>query len=88
LTYLGTIKLIRVKAKLFATLRDYLPPDVPGSEMVVELEECAKIEEVISRFNIPDDMELIIMVNSAHAKKTKVLEDGDVLSLFPPIAGG
>ena len=80
--------MIRIKIKLFATFREYLPDNSTSNEISIELEEPAKIGEVLSGLKIPSDQEMIIMVNSTHAKKDRTLENGDVLALFPPIAGG
>ena len=47
-----------------------------------------RIEDVMSNLKIPEEMPKIILVNGIHGKKDQVLKDGDVLSVFPPVAGG
>jgi len=38
--------------------------------------------------NIPLDMPMIRLVNGEFAELSQRLKDGDVVALFPPIAGG
>lgn len=74
---------MKVVVKLFATLRDFGPK---YSE--IEIEEGTKLYEIIKYFNIPDDFPLIRLVNGEFANNDYQLKEGDVISLFPPIAGG
>ncbi len=79
---------MKVTFKLFATLRDYLPPEARANSCVVEVDRGTTIQELLDRFEIPAQIELIILLNGKHAAATHELVDGDVLAAFPPIAGG
>lgn len=79
---------MKVTAKLFATLRSYLPPGTTGNAFVQDIDAPATVGDLLRRWAIPDDMRLILFVNSVHATKDQVLGDGDVVAVFPPIAGG
>ena len=43
---------------------------------------------LLTKLNIPEEMPKIILINGVHGKKDQILKEGDVLSVFPPVAGG
>ncbi len=73
---------MKVKIKLFASLRNYGP-----DEQVIELPDNATIDDAINSLSIPGSAMLRI-VNGEHRPVKHQLKDGDELALFPPIAGG
>ena len=81
-----------VKVKLFAMLRDRLPPDSDGESMDVELPDGATPQDVIDRLQIPPRMAHLVMIEGRHLLPAEVrerlLQPGEVLAIFPPIAGG
>ena len=74
---------MRITVKLFASFRT-------GRFSVEEREypEGTSIGQVADDISLPRDEIGIIMVNSRHAKLERVLEDGDILALFPLLGGG
>ena len=76
---------ISITVKLFADLREYGP-----DRTVLELLEGSSIESILEKYKIPkNDRDLIIMVNGMpHIKSDFILKDGDILAIFPIIAGG
>ena len=74
---------MKVKIKLFASLRQF-----GADEQVVELPDGTTIVDVVLRLKIPPTIRLLKIVNGVHQKSGHVLQDGDDLALFPPIAGG
>ena len=79
---------MEIEVKLFATLRDYLPAGSSRFSCKMKIEGSTRIEDVMSILKIPEEMPKIILVNGIHGKKEQILKDGDVLSVFPPVAGG
>lgn len=79
---------MEVEVKLFATLRDYLPKGSGRFSCKLEIDGQARVQEILTKLNIPEEIPKIILVNGVHGKKDQVLKDGDVLSIFPPVAGG
>lgn len=77
-----------VEIRLFATFRDFLPPGSNTFSFTKVLKEETTIEEVLRELKLPEDTPKIIILNGVHADAGRVLQDGDVLSLFPPIGGG
>ena len=89
---------IRVKVKLYMTLRDLFG----WKERVVDLDKdgcrfkdliniIPEIKKAIEKYS-GKRWSLIILVNGRHIKflggDDAILKDGDVISLFPPLAGG
>ena len=78
-----TDKTMEITIKLFATLRNEL-----FDEEKREISKDATIGEVIRDLNIPGNQVTLILLNGRHAWPDTKLNDGDTLSLFPPIGGG
>jgi len=79
---------MEIEVKLFATLRDYLPPGSSRFSCKIEVDGHARVRDILSKLKIPDELPKIILVNGVHGKEEQVLKEGDVLSIFPPVAGG
>ena len=79
---------VEVEVKLFATLRDYLPKGSDRFSCKMSVDGHTRIQDILSRLNIPEEMPKIILVNGVHGKNDQVLKEGDVVSIFPPVAGG
>ncbi len=79
---------MKIEVKLFATLRDYLPKGSGRFSCTMEIDSQTRVRDILSKLKIPDEMPKIILVNGVHGKEEQVLKDEDVLSIFPPVAGG
>ncbi len=79
---------MQIEVKLFATLRDYLPKGSSRFSCKMEIEGSTRVQDILSRLKIPEEMPKIILINGVHGKKEQTLKEGDVLSIFPPVAGG
>jgi molybdopterin converting factor small subunit len=76
---------IKVTVKFFANLRKYGP-----SKTIDVYPKGSQVQKIIEKYNIPkDERDFIILINGMPHKKVKSeLHDSDVVSIFPPIAGG
>lgn len=74
---------MKVKIKLFATLRNYGP-----DEQETELPENATLEDALTLLNLPEKIPVLKIVNGEHRNLKHLLKEGDEIALFPPIAGG
>ena len=79
---------MKVDVCLFATLGRYLPPGSPRDRVTLELPQHTTVGQVVASLGIPIDLETLRVVNGRDAELDQVLRDGDVLSIFPPLAGG
>jgi molybdopterin converting factor small subunit len=74
---------MKVRIKLFATLRNYGP-----EEQETELPENATLGDAINLLKLPKQIPLLKIVNGEHRNLHYPLKDADEIALFPPIAGG
>ena len=79
---------MKIEVRLFATLAGYLPDEGDGQSATLELADGSRVRDVVRSLRIPEDMPFLTMVNGRDAALDQTLADGDVLSLFPPLAGG
>ena len=84
---------MRITFKLYASLSEYLPADRrQGNELPLDVGEGATIEEVATPFNLPAKLVHLVLVNGHYVppaeRATRKLVEGDVLAIWPPIAGG
>ena len=84
---------MKITFKLFASLSDYLPQQARYTN-VIELDVApdASILRIIEQFALPEKMVHLVLVNGKYIEPEKrashSLIDGDVLAIWPPIAGG
>jgi sulfur-carrier protein len=79
---------MEIEVKLFATLRDYLPQGSSLFSCRMEIDGQTRVQDILGKLKIPEEMPKIILVNGVHGKRDQVLKEGDILSVFPPVAGG
>lgn len=77
-----------VSVKLFATLGKYLPPDAQKKTTVLNLPDSATTGDIVQSLGIPDGHIHLILINGKHAERGAPLQDGAMVSMFPPVAGG
>ena len=79
---------MKVEVKLFANFRDYLPEGSDRFSCNLEINPSGRVSDILGKLGLPKDHPKIILINGVHAKEDDSLKDGDVLSVFPPVAGG
>lgn len=79
---------MKIKLKLFATFREYLPEGNDGHSSMLEVSENTTVDSVLLQMKLPQDIPKIILINGLQKTAAEVLTEGDTLSVFPPIAGG
>ena len=88
--FFGGDVLMNIRLRLFATLREYLPQG--GSEVALELSDAATVADALAVLGVPLNLAHVAFVNGRHVLKpelpTRVLQDGDVVSVFPAVGGG
>jgi molybdopterin converting factor small subunit len=78
-----------IKVKLFSTLRHHVPNSdrrLDGDEW--DVTEGATVAQVLEMLNLPEKEATILLINGRKADRDKTLNEGDVLHVFPPMAGG
>jgi len=83
---------MEIKLKLFATLTDYLPANAVKNQIALAVDERTTIDQLIDRFNLPRSLVHLVLVNGVYIypeeRLAKTFSNGDVLAIWPPIAGG
>ncbi len=79
---------MKINLNLYASLSEYLPDRSLGNPNSLDLPEGTTIKQVIEQLRIPLDTPRIIFLNGTHAPLEALLNDGDRLGMFPPLAGG
>jgi len=84
---------VKITFKLFAMLTDYLPAQArAGNVMELDMPVGATVGHVIEQFALPPRLVHLVLVNGIYVQPqdrlTRVLEEGDTLAIWPPIAGG
>ena len=84
---------MKVTLKLFASLTDFLPADARYSNLVeLDLAPGSTIDQVVEQFRLPPKQVHLVLVNghyvAAEQRGGRALDEGDVLAIWPPIAGG
>lgn len=74
---------MQVTVKLFATLREGR-----FKEEKAEIRENARVIDVLEKYELPMEEIAICLVNGRDAEKEQDLQNGDTVSLFPPVGGG
>ncbi len=83
---------MKITLKLFANLREYLPPDAVENGVEVQVEDDATPNEVIDEYRIPRQLAHLVLLNGIYIepqkRDTSLFKDGDTLAIWPPVAGG
>jgi molybdopterin converting factor small subunit len=84
---------MKVALKLFASLTDHLPPEARSSHRVdLDVEAGTTVLDLVRRHRIPEALCAIVLVDGVWVARpdraTRALSDGEVLAIWPPVAGG
>jgi sulfur carrier protein ThiS len=84
---------MKISFKLYAMLTDYLPLEARSSNRVeLDIAPEATIADIIAPFALPMKLVHLVLINGhfipPEERATRTLQEGDVLAIWPPIAGG
>ena len=84
---------MNITLKLYATLSDYLPAEArKTNQLPMQVSENTTVTDVISPLKMPEKLVHLVLINGHYvppaARASRALRDGDVLAIWPPIAGG
>lgn len=84
---------MRITLKLFASLSARLPAEARSSHRVdLEVPPGTTVQDVIQHQRLPESLCAIVLVDGhwvARADRaSRVLSEGQILAIWPPVAGG
>ena len=83
---------MKVTLKLYATLADHLPVGARNNRVELEVADAATVNAVLAPFSLPPKLTHLVLVNGVFVppedRAATVLNEGDALAVWPPIAGG
>ncbi len=80
--------MITLEVVLFATLRCYNPHGESSEPFPMQLPAGSTVEQILIELKIPPHESKQVYVNSVRREKDYILQDGQRVAVFPPIAGG
>ncbi len=79
---------MKVEVRLFATLTRFLPPGARDGAAILEIPDGSTLADVVRILHVPGTTDHVALVNGVDAGADRPLQSGDVVTLFPPLAGG
>jgi molybdopterin converting factor small subunit len=80
---------IKIEARLYATLGKYHPEGKVGEALARELAEGTTVQKLLeNELGVPPDEVKTVFVNGVSRSFDHVLADGDRVGIFPPVGGG
>jgi len=84
--------MVAVEFKLFASLMMYLPPQARQQSVRLEMPEGSTVHDLMDRFRVPREQAHLVICNGLFLppsqREVYRLQEGDVIALWPPVAGG
>ena len=83
---------MKISLKLFAGLSEFLPPGAIRNEISIEVASSCSLNKLIDQYNIPRLQAHLVLINglakNGSERDDPILKDGDVVAIWPPVAGG
>ena len=83
---------MQINIEFYASLMQYLPPGKSRHRREIRVDDGLRVLALIEQFHIPVKMAHIVLVNGHFVEGEKRAEreliEGDVVSIWPPVAGG
>ena len=84
---------MKITFKLYASLTDFLPLAARvGNRVEIDIAPEATLMQVIKPYGLPMKLVHLVLVNGVYVqpedRASRTFVEGDVLAIWPPIAGG
>lgn len=84
--------MIKIQVELFSVLkktvaREFRRKFNQGDNTII-FDNKITVAEMLKRLSIPENLEKIVLVNEKYRDPNYELKDGDIVKIFPPVAGG
>ena len=83
---------MRVQLELYASLMKHLPPEAVRHLVAVEVDPGTTAHALLERYRVPFEQAHLVLRNGVflhlEERDQTSLEVGDVIAVWPPVAGG
>ena len=83
---------MRVTLELYASLLSYLPPRADRHRVEVDVPDDTVVADLLTMFSVPPERAHLVLHNGVFVppeeRETLNLRPGDVIAVWPPVAGG
>ena len=83
---------MQITLKLFALLDKYLPDGAVKNQIDITVADDATVMDVIGSVNLPSEYCHLVLIDGVYIapseRETRVLNEGEALAIWPPVAGG
>ncbi len=83
---------MKISVKLNARFTRYLPADAVDNGADIEIDQFSSIESVLLKLNLPLKECRLVLLNGEYSppaeRATHLLNEGDHIAVWPPLAGG
>ena len=79
---------MKIELNLYASLARYVSREAGRIPGPIEAAEGTTILQLLRGLDLPMEKVKMIFLNGVHARGEEVLQDGDRVGVFPPVAGG
>ena len=84
---------MNIEVRTFINFKNYLPPDAKDGKAVLAIRDGATFADLLSELGIPMEEPRIVVLNgvsqgTSPEVNSRVLNEGDIVAIFPPLGGG
>ncbi len=84
---------MRITLKLYATIAHLLPASAVRNVAQIDIPEDSSLNDIIDKYQVPRKLAHLVLINGVFVCDTDrdqsgALKEGDVLAIWPPVAGG
>ncbi len=83
---------MHITLKLYASLREHLPKDAKDQTIKIAVSKQETVFSILDRFAVPRGAVHLVLLNGHYldeqARNQSAFSEGDILAIWPPIAGG
>ncbi len=85
-------RVLKVTVKLFASLGHYLPQGAKRNQIEMEYPLDTTLAELVESLNLPEELVHLVLIDGVFIppkeRMARILNEGEEIAIFPPIAGG
>ena len=80
---------MKITVRLLAGYRRYLTQDHDiQAGYAYDIPPGYRVGDILAELPIPTDDAYTFLINGSHAQRCQVLQEGDILAVFPAVGGG